>query len=93
MKAGTVAALAKVVDRSLSQAWSRYFYEQQEIYSQIDGIIYYNAHNDEEAIVLYERARDGLTCLSEQILTLNAPTLLPFIQKLAIDNNLIFSYE
>jgi len=53
MKAGSVAALAKVADRSLSQAWSRYFYEQQKIYSEVDGIIYYNAHNDEEAIVLY----------------------------------------
>lgn len=54
MKAGSVAALAKVADHSLSQAWSRYFYERQEVYSKIDGIIYYNAHNDEEAIVLYE---------------------------------------
>lgn len=93
MKAGSVAALAKVADRSLSQAWSRYFYEQQKIYSEVDGIIYYNAHNDEEAIVLYERARTGLTCLSEQVLPLNDPGLLPFMQKVAIDNNLVFHFE
>jgi hypothetical protein len=40
MKAGSVAALAKTADRELSQAWSRYFYEQEEIYGKIDGIIY-----------------------------------------------------
>ena len=90
MKAGSVAALAKVADRFLSQAWSRYFYEHQEIYAQIDGMIYYNAHNDEEAIVLYERARNGLTCAIEQILPLNDPRLRTFIQKVALDNNLIF---
>ncbi len=93
MKAGSVAALTKVADRSLSQAWSRYFYEQQEIYSKIDGMIYYNAHNDEEAIVLYERALDGLICLSEQVLPLNDPGLLPFIEKVAIDNNLVVDFE
>ncbi len=93
MKAGSVAALAKVADRSLSQTWSRYFYERQEVYSKIDGIIYYNAHNDEEAIVLYEHARNGLTCLSEQVLPLNDPSLLPFMKKVAIDNNLVFDFR
>lgn len=52
MRSGSVSALAKVADRLLSQAWSRYFYEQQEIYGRIDGIRYYNAHNDEDAIAL-----------------------------------------
>ena len=90
MKAGSVAALSKIAERSLSQAWSRYFYEQPEIYPAIDGIIYYNAHNDEEAIVLYERASDRLTCSSEQVLPLSNLSLRPFVQKVALVNNLIF---
>lgn len=90
MKAGSVAALSKVAERSLSQAWSRYFYEHQEVYTAIDGIIYYNAHNDEEAIVLYERAKNGLICSFEQVLPLRNLGLLPFIQKVALDNNLIY---
>ena len=60
MKAGSVAALAKTADRSLSQEWSRYFYEQEDIYASVDGLIYFNAHNDDMAIALYERAIDGL---------------------------------
>lgn len=31
MRAGSVAALAKVADRALSQEWSRYFYEQTSV--------------------------------------------------------------
>jgi hypothetical protein len=62
MRAGSVAALAKVADRSLSQAWSRYFYEQTSLYGQIDGISFHNAHNEEEAIALYERAQSTLVC-------------------------------
>jgi hypothetical protein len=45
-----VAALAKIADRAFSQTWSRYFYEQTAIYGIIDGICYFNAHNDETAI-------------------------------------------
>lgn len=90
MKAGSVAALSKVAERSLSQAWSRYFYEHQEIYTNVDGIIYYNAHNDEQAIVLYERAKNGLICSPEQVQPLGNPGLHSFIQKVALDNNLIY---
>lgn len=90
MKAGSVAALAKTADRFLSQEWSRYFYDEQEIYPEIDGIIYFNAHNDEEAIALYERAKNGLTYPSGRTLRLEHPSLRPVIQKVALDNNLIF---
>jgi hypothetical protein len=90
MRSGSVSALAKVADRLLSQAWSRYFYEQQEIYGKIDGIRYYNAHNDEDAIALYERAQDALFCRDDQILRLEYPRLRPAIQKAALDNHLEF---
>jgi len=90
MKAGSVAALAKTADRTLSQQWSRYFYEHVDIYSRIDGIIYYNAHNDEEAIALYERGQDGLACLQNQVIQLASPKLRLAIQAAALANNLIF---
>jgi hypothetical protein len=89
MRAGSVSALAKTADRRLSQEWSRYFYEEQTIYSTVDGLIYFNAHNDEEAIVLYERAMDGLVCPPDRIIRLDRPQLRPAIQQAAIDNNLI----
>jgi hypothetical protein len=56
MAAGSVAALGAVADRLVSQAWSRYFYEQTDIYQEVDGILYSNAHNGEKAIALYERS-------------------------------------
>ena len=90
MKAGSVAALAKTADRSLSQEWSRYFYEQESIYAPVDGLIHFNAHNDDIAIALYERAIDGLVCPSNQIIRLDHPQLRSAIQQTAIDNNLIF---
>ncbi len=90
LRAGSVAALAKVADRSFSQAWSRYFYEQKSIYGDIDGIHYFNAHNDEEAIALYERTQPTLLCPDYQILRLDHPSLRPAIQQAAKDNNLDF---
>jgi hypothetical protein len=90
LRAGSVAALAKVADRAFSQTWSRYFYEQTAIYGTLDGICYFNAHNDEAAIALYERSKDALSCPDTQILTLNHPSLRPAIQQAALDNNLDF---
>jgi hypothetical protein len=90
MRAGSVAALAKVVDRKLSQGWSRYFYEQTSLYGQIDGISFRNAHNDEEAIALHERAQSALLCPDNQILRLDHPSLRPAIQQAALKNHLDF---
>ena len=55
MAAGSVYALSSETDRKLSQAWSNYIYEQTNIYGEVDGLMYHNAHNGENAIVLYER--------------------------------------
>jgi RES domain len=90
MRAGSVTALAKVADRHLSQAWSRYFYKQTDLYGQIDGISFLNAHNDEEAIALYERAQSALICPDDRILPLAHPSLRPAIQQAALDNHLDF---
>lgn len=91
MRAGAVAALAKIADRDLSQEWSRYFYEQTDQYGEIDGISYLNAHNDEEAIALYERAQSALVCPDTQILPLAHFSLRPGIQQAALENHLDFS--
>lgn len=90
MRAGAVAALAKIADRNLSQAWSRYFYEQTADYGHLDGISYLNAHNDEEAIAIYERAQSALVCPDSQILPLNHPSLRPAILEAALINHLDF---
>lgn len=66
MRAGTKAAIAKVSERRLSQAWSRHFYKTPEIYGEVDGVIYLNAHNDEDAIAFYERASGALECPPER---------------------------
>jgi hypothetical protein len=89
MRAGTLAAVAKSEHR-LSQPWSRYFYENEADYGVVDGLIYRNAHNDEPAIVLYERARPGLVCPDEAIVRLDHPGLRPLVIELMRRNNLLF---
>jgi hypothetical protein len=69
----------------------RYFYEQTSLYGQIDGISFRNAHNDEEAIALYERAQSALICPDNQILRLDYPSLRPGIQQAALKNHLDFA--
>lgn len=74
IRAGVTAELAKA-PYGLSQAWSRYFYEHDEIYGPIDGAIYGSAHNDEDSIALYERAADALVCTPPCSTTLDDPAL------------------
>lgn len=89
MRAGTVSALAKVPDRALTQGWSRYFYGDAGLYGEVDGLVYANAHNDEEAVLLYERARDALECPAERVLRLDDPALRPAILEASLDNGLL----
>ncbi|OUL29824.1 RES family NAD+ phosphorylase [Nostoc sp. 106C] len=89
MRAGAnEATLAKTEKRSLSQAWSRYFYEQPAIYTQIHGLIYCNAHNNEDAIAIYERAEHFFICRPENVLPLKHELLRGPILKAADENNL-----
>lgn len=88
MRAGSVAAIAKVPDHRLSQEWSRYFYAEAP-YMQPDGVLWYNAHNDEEACALYERASDAIVCPAERIVRLDDPLLRPTLLGIARTNNLV----
>jgi len=89
MRAGTKAAVAKIPDRTLSQAWSRYFYSASEIFAEVDGLIYLNAHNDEDAIALYERAGDALVCPADRVTRFDNEALRAAVSEAAIDNGLV----
>jgi hypothetical protein len=78
-RAGSVEALAKTADYGPSQEWSRYFYENEDIYSRIDGVAYSNAHNGDDAFALYERARDALSCHADDVIRLDDPALRPIL--------------
>lgn len=88
MRAGTKAAIAKVSGRGLSQAWSRHFYETTGVYGEVDGLIYPHAHNDEEAVALYERAADALECPSDRVMGLEDEALRAAVLEAADDNDL-----
>ncbi len=90
MRAGAnEASLAKTDRRTITQAWSRCFYEEKEIYSEVHGIIYRSAHNNEESIVFYERAKDYLTYNPHtDVLPLKDKQLRGLIYQAAEENNL-----
>jgi hypothetical protein len=75
LRAGTVAAIAKADNVVVTQAWSRFFYKRSDIYSVIDGLVWLNAHNDDIAIMLYERAADALDCPDSRVMPLDDPLL------------------
>ncbi len=90
MRAGSIAALAKAPDHRAGQAWSRYFYDEQSVYEPVDGLIYQNAHNDEDAIALYERAEAALECPPSRVIRLDDPALRDELLAIAEANLLSF---
>ena len=84
---GSVAALAAIPDRILSQAWARWFYEHPEDFGLIDGIAYHNAHNSDSAYLLFERAENVLEVLGH--LPLAAFVLRAQLRLIAAQCNLI----
>ncbi|HVX29315.1 MAG TPA: hypothetical protein VHA53_02460, partial [Nitrolancea sp.] len=89
MRAGTVAAIAKC-EHMHSQPWSRYFYDTTSDFDTIDGLIYLNAHNDGDALMLYERGRDALRCDTGSVLRLDDPALRPLLLQIMRANNLVW---
>jgi hypothetical protein len=90
MKAGTVAAISSVADRALSIGWSRFFYENTNLYSEIDGIIFSNAHNQDTAIALYERAESKLQAARIRSIPLVSSSLQHLISECALAHGMIF---
>ncbi len=89
MRAGANdATLAKTNRRIVTQAWSRLFYEYEAKYPEIYGIIYGNAHNNEDAIAFYERGKKHFNCKQEDVLSLADPDLRRYVLSAAKDNNL-----
>jgi hypothetical protein len=91
MRAGSVAALCKDSDHSISQSWSRYFYGNPFLYNEIDGLIFGNAHNDELALALYERCQNTLRQAS--ITPLANKSLRYILRKTAADLGFVIEPE
>ena len=91
--AGSVAAMASDGRRKLTQAWSRYFYENPDLYGNIEGLIFNNAHDGNPAIALYERATSKLLSADVFILDLNEPTIRETILAIATRLNLLVEIE
>jgi hypothetical protein len=89
MAAGTVAALSGITQRQISQAWGKYFYENPELYDALDGLIFSGAHNGEDAIILYERAKPKIESAKTEILNLNHPDLVEPILEITEIHKLI----
>ena len=87
LRAGSVTALCGTADRSLSQAWSRHFYETAA-YRNCDGLLYHSAHNNEQAIALYERGADALECPAKQVIALASPRLRPRLLDIAAQHDM-----
>ena len=83
MGAGTVSAVSAITQRDISQAWGKYFYEHPELYDEIEGLIFSGAHNGEDAIMLYERAKVKIESARVEILNLNHPDLVAPIFEIA----------
>jgi hypothetical protein len=61
----------------------------KERYSAIDGLIFSGAHNGEDAIMLYERAKPKIDSAKLEVLNLNHSDLLGLILEIAETHGLI----
>lgn len=91
--AGSVAAMAVDGRRRLTQAWSRYFYENSDLYGDLEGLVFSNAHNSKPAIALYERAASKLLSADVSVLDLSEPTIRETLLAIATRLNLLVEIE
>ena len=91
--AGSVSAIAVDGRRKLTQAWSRYFYDNPDLYGNIEGLIFNNAHDGQMAIALYERAASKLLSADVSVLNLNEPTIRETVLAIATKLNLLVEIE
>jgi hypothetical protein len=91
--AGSVMAMTSDGRRKLTQAWSRYFYENSDLYGKIEGLVFNNAHDGQAAIALYERAASKLLSAGVSVLNLNEPTIRETVLAIANRLNLLVEIE
>ena len=91
--AGSVAAMAVDGRRKLTQAWSRYFYKNPDLYGNIEGLVFNNAHDGQAAIAVYERATSKLLSADVSVLDLNEPTIRETVLAIATKLNLLVEIE
>lgn len=83
MGAGTVYAVSAITQRDISQAWGKYFYDNSQLYGEVEGLIFSGAHNGEDAIMFYERAESIVQSAKVEVLDLNHPDLIELILEIA----------
>ena len=88
MAAGSVYALSSEADRTLSQAWSNYIYEHTDIYGEVDGLMYHNAHNGEDSIILYERCEAKIKSSIIKSRSLKNKSLRHLIDQCAVNHGM-----
>ncbi len=89
MRVGSVAALTSIADRNLTQQWARFLYRHANVLSSTDGMIYRNAHNGEDVVMLFERASGTLNLAEDH--RLDDPLLEDALRHAARMHNLIFN--
>ena len=60
IEAGTIKQLTNTPNPEDSQEWSRFFYERDDLYGEIDGLLFESAWCGGRNVALYERARPKL---------------------------------
>jgi len=86
LRAGVDSGMTKNADRAVTQRFSRYVYDSVSAYGTVDGIIWPGAKNDEDVIVLYERAESTIVCIDEK--GLDDPVLRPALIDIGVRNNI-----
>ena len=89
MRVGSMAALTSIVDRNLTQQWARFLYGHANVLPTTDGMIYPNAHNGEDVVVLFERAAGTLNLVEDH--HLDDPRLEDALRHAARAHSLVFN--
>ncbi len=75
--AGTDAGIGKCAHDE-AQPWARYFYEEAH-YGGVAGLWWFNSHNDDEALAVFERAGDVFSIQSDVPLSSELPGIARLI--------------